>query len=258
MRSTDLPPDPLYIGLDHVALDPLPTPAELLYRRFPLTKTLDPADYLQLAEELAQIAQVGVAGQASDHRAWEYAMALRAIRRWLPDYQPAAPDPRDHPHPALTLVDVGGAGSPLCRIITQAYPTILGEVRDPSLNTTVEFHVEQHPTAQASADLVTVISVLEHVKGWRPFLRACAALLAPGGLLVLTTDYWDAQGPDTAHFHWMRERIYNRETITDVQQLCREIGLDRFGLADWVYRGNHCYGEYSFLAMALVKTRGAA
>lgn len=44
--------------------------------------------------------------------------------------------------------------------------------------------------AGSSFGLLTCISVIEHGVSITAFLRECARLLRPGGLLLITTDYW--------------------------------------------------------------------
>jgi cyclopropane fatty-acyl-phospholipid synthase-like methyltransferase len=94
--------------------------------------------------------------------------------------------------------------------------------------------------------------VIEHVEEIRKFFRACHMLLKPGGLLFLTTDYWDAEGDDTAHFHWMRKRIYNAERMRKLQGDLRELGYASFGQADWAYHGPQVY-DYAVCSTAMVK-----
>lgn len=212
-------------------------------QRLPLTKVLDPAhDYPLLAAELAHLSPDATATQATEHRRWEYAMALYAIGAWAH---------ARHTTPR-TLLDVGGAGSSFLAAVHSAYPGIATTLVDPTVNAPIEAHTPSADTPPF--DVVTALSVLEHVDHWKEFLRACVRHLRPGGLLVLTTDYWDCEGPDTAHFHWMRRRIYNRHTLTDVLDVLRdELRCRRFGGCDWYYSGNHVCGSYTFAVTTLVK-----
>jgi SAM-dependent methyltransferase len=217
---------------------PLPAPAAL--PPFPLTKTLSPADYTRLASEAAVVRACAGEGstQVSEHRVWEYAMALHAMERWV----------QQDGRTLRTLMDVGGAGSPLIAAATQRYPDLVSVVVDPVVN----HPIEQSP-GHNSFDVVTAISVLEHVEKPNPFLAACVRHLRPGGLLVLTMDYWNCEGPDTGHFHWMRQRIYNRHSVTDLLTTLREkYKCRRFGETDWTYHGNHVF-NYTFLAVTLRK-----
>lgn len=210
--------------------------------RLPLSKTCNPADFGLLRDELAAVDAVGIAGQHPMRR-WEYAMALYTMSAWAAAQIPV---PRFHQE---LLLDVGGGGSPFTQILTHAYDEqFLPAIIDPTLN----HGIEASPLGDACAAIVTCISVLEHVEHPTSFLRACARHLRPGGLLFLTVDYWDCEGPDTAHFHWMRQRIYNRPALTDVLTLVRGFGLRRFGGTDWTYHGNQVF-DYSFCSLALRK-----
>lgn len=205
----------------------------------PLTKALDPRDYAALAEELVYVGSVD--GQASEHRRWEYAMALRAIAAW------EALNPLDRPLAPLDLLDVGGCGSPFVRIVEAWRPGSVTQVVDPGVN----YGIEESLLPPYS--VVTCLSVLEHVPQVKPFLAAVARHVRPGGLLFLTVDYWACEGPDIAHFHWMRERIFNRYSVTKLTTQLRELyGLRQFGGTDWSYPGDQVY-NYTFLSMAFRK-----
>lgn len=222
----------------------------------PLSKTCNPADLAILPVEIERrraprtpplireaewFRDEDLVGQHPMRR-WEYALTLHAITAWQAEREPlTAP---------LALLDVGGAGSPFVPRLQALYGALLTTTLiDPVVN----HGIEQSTLPDASVDIVTCLSVLEHVPRPTPFLRACARHLRPGGLMVLTVDYWDCEGEDTAHFHWMRERIYNRRSLTDVMTYCREtLGLRRFGGADWTYFGNHVY-DYSFASLVLRK-----
>lgn len=210
--------------------------------RLPLSKTCNPADFGLLRDELAAVDAVGIAGQHPMRR-WEYAMALYTLTAW----EAAREDLGclNRPYDAL---DVGGAGSSFTTILRGWRPGTHSVIVDPLLN----MGIEASPFPDASADLLFCLSVLEHVEHPTSFLRACARHLRPGGLLFLTVDYWDCEGPDTAHFHWMRQRIYNRPALTDVLTLARGFGLRRFGGTDWTYHGNQVF-DYSFCSLALRK-----
>jgi SAM-dependent methyltransferase len=208
--------------------------------RLPLSKSLHPSDYGLLTEELHAIDLYGVAGQATDHRRWEYAMALYTLQAWK------VTEAEDQPHHVL---DVGGAGSPFIAIAQGVYPQTHFDLVDPTVN----HAIEASEIRDGSYDAIFSISTLEHVNGWRGFLRSCVRHLRPGGLLFLTVDYWDCEGKDDAHFHWMRERIYNRTSLEDVRGFLKTLGVHRFGGVDTKYHGNHIYGSYTFASLALRK-----
>jgi SAM-dependent methyltransferase len=239
----------------------------------PLSK---PADLLGDAEALgAAYAYVdrypdALVGQHAIRR-WEYAMALYAIEAWELHVRAPHAEAQAVTHgdgmvrlAPLQIADIGGAGSNFWQVLTGMTSEPI-DVIDPSLP-------ESGPTAQTRRwgagvetlaangwishecfDILTCISVIEHVQELRPFFRACRMLLKPGGLLFLTTDYWDSEGPDVAHFHWMRERIYNEHTLSRLISSVGELGFARFGTSQWrPYPGPQLY-DYSVASVALTR-----
>lgn len=237
----------------------------------PCSKVMDaPSDYLRLSDQLAVLGRYpDVLYGQHNCRKWEYAIALAAIQDWQ-DRTGQAYLASSPPHPAvgsiapLTISDVGGAGSYFWQVLASCTDTPILVV-DPVLPVPVpvespgrrifpgslQAYVDLQP-APPCVDILTCISVIEHVAEVRPFLQAAHQLLKPGGLLVLTTDYWDAEGPDVAHFHWMRERIYNAESMRHLLQILRRVGFASFGAADWTYHGAQVY-DYSVASLAVVK-----
>jgi SAM-dependent methyltransferase len=198
----------------------------------PLTKTLDPADLDDLTEEVALVQAVGI-GEQHPMRTWEYSLALRAISEHR----------KTHHSLEYLVLDVGGAGSPFSQIVP--YPC---QVIDPKIN----LAIEDLDLPAIPADAVTAISTIEHVPSQLPFLDACHRALAPGGLLFLTMDCWDRDEADTAHFHWMRERIYGPHLFARLINACLTVGFQGFGAVDLTYHGDHVY-DFSFRSLALTK-----
>lgn len=205
--------------------------------QLPLTKTLDPDDYLALAPWLAEVDAVGV-GEQHTHRRWEYAQALRAWDtsgrtpvRGIPTTQRA--------------YDVGGAGSPFYKMMATRATTF---VIDPKINSGIELSHE--PRAAA----VFAISTIEHVKDEEAFVQALDAHLLPGGMLFLTMDCWNQGDIDEAHFWWMRERIYTMTSWPLLGLALSNMGYEGLGLVDWNYRGDQVY-NYSFASLAMQKGR---
>lgn len=218
----------------------------LRYAPVALTKSFEPADLIALEEELLLEVDPHFEREQrqSEFRRWEYAMALRA----LTDFGGTLPR-----HPVI--LDVGGNGSPFQHMLGE--PVI---VVDPSLpaGQSIETYarkVELEYLDYHPAHAVFCISTIEHVPyaGLPSFFKALAAVLRPGGLLFLTTDCWGLSGPDTAHFHWMRERIYTMNEWRFVAASFEALGFTFLGDQDWDYHGDSVNGSYSFCCLAMVK-----
>lgn len=209
---------------------------------FPLTKCLDPEpDYQALAPEMELVMAIGTAGQQDDHRRWEYSMALRAITLHRAAY--AVPLLLG----TYRILDVGGAGSSFANICLGLGGDVQCQVVDPRLNAAVE-----DLQVPLEVDAVVSVSTLEHVQDEAGFLAALHRHLHPGGLLFLTMDCWDGEGLDTAHFSWMRYRIYSMRTWRNLAEDCEALGFRPFGTADWTYHG-HWIRDYSFASLTMTK-----
>jgi SAM-dependent methyltransferase len=78
----------------------------------------------------------------------------------------------------------------------------------------------------ASFDVITSLSVIEHNVDVGKFMREAARLLAPGGLLVLSTDYFDPR-VDTggAVAYGGPIRVFDAKDVTGIVDNAREYGL---------------------------------
>ena len=212
----------------------------------PLSKTLDPADFDSLAEELAIVDEFFTKDREQHPmRRWEYAMALRAI-----DYPPNLL--RAH-----RLADVGGAGSPFRYMAGEiGWQTEVIDPDQPFGCTLADYFQKDY--AQPF-QRVTCLSVLEHVDDLDRFLYHLSCLVAPGGLLFLTMDYCDGYAeaidsvvPDTYHFHWMRKRIFNVFRLAQITHLLHQRDFTHLGPYDFSWHGPQVF-DYTFCSLALTK-----
>lgn len=223
----------------------------------PLSKTIDPADFFQLAEEL-EIVDASFKKDRPQHpmRRWEYAMALKALQRYETQ--------TDNPNQIGQVVDVGGAGSPFWRMLAASgFHRV--QVIDPDENCTLEEHLHSGPPL---ADAVFCLSVLEHVDDLDRFCYHLSCLVAPGGLLFLTMDCREDDDAlcqrigdwcwptDDRHFHWMRKRIFTpRMILAEVIDPLSYLGFSICGQVDGTplaYHGPQVY-DYTFASLCLIK-----
>ncbi len=187
-----------------------------------------PADFtpVGVVDHHGLVTDLVLQGQARE-RAWEYSLALYALEYWGA-HRPVDPVLSSEGWALLQqpplIADIGGAGSNFWRTLTHYTNKPVtridpnhewNEDRDAACYFRETLHqyiatcvADGHATPP-QFDAVFAISVIEHVpsKDLQQFEHDLVSLVAPGGLLVLTTDVGPTH-PDTYHFHWMRQRIY--------------------------------------------------
>jgi hypothetical protein len=104
------------------------------------------------------------------------------------------------------------------------------------------------------ADVVTCLSVIEHVSDVEQFLYHLSCLVAPGGLLILTMDYWNRCGADRAENRDLRLRIYCPKSYQALRRQVAALHLWTFGGVDPTWHGAHVH-DYSFASLVLEKRR---
>ena len=200
----------------------------------PLSKLMAQEDYDLLRPELERVdACFHLARPQDKARRWEYSMALRAL----------AQAEVDQGRMYSTLIDVGGAGSPF-----KFMPTVRPVVIDPEESRSLHDAAEKGVTEGA----VFCISVLEHIDDLYEFLADLDRITLPGGMLFLTVDCQEEDGPDDKHFHWMRKRIFSRKTWMELGDYYLGKGWEFLGWVDDRWRGAQVY-DYAFASLALKK-----
>ena len=217
-----------------------------------LNKTLEPADYERedFQEVLSRVdCYMAEGAPQHPHRRWEYAVALIAIEDWI----------ARHPGPTVgrRYLDVGGSGSPFWRMLPSQQVIVVDPLEGQDLAGYLQ-------TDGRMADVVTCLSVLEHVEDLEGFLYHLGCVVKPSGLLVLTMDCCGCAGvhyvlnPDAHHFCWMRKRTFTPLARQRLIATYTEYGeLSSFtlvGAFDPIYHGPHIY-DYSFCALVMEKRR---
>lgn len=207
----------------------------------PLTKACaGQPDLDALREEINWLGAGVLVGQ-HPMRAWEYGLAVRALQTWATSSMSRLPDL------PVRVLDVGGAGSAFGPTLQEKLgPVWVVEEVDPK--TTGALEDRQGPVASA----ILCISTIEHVPDPSRFLQALSVNVASGGLIFLTMDGIGDEGPDTHHFHWMRERIYSPGLWSALAAHAMVYGLYLWGGQAWTYHGDHVY-DYSFFSLCLRK-----
>ncbi len=128
---------------------------------------------------------------------------------------------------------------------------------------TIKYSVQdltQTSFAAASFRAITCISVIEHGVNEARFLAEARRLLAPGGYLVVSTDYWPNSIPTSeVRAFGLPWRIFARSDIETFLGSCRRLGLEPLGPLNWREPSPVISWQarrYSFAWMAFVK-RGA-
>ena len=164
---------------------------------------------------------------------WQQHLVNDAYQRWWP-----IPDSDLHAvHYLLNLSGVRFVPTPEVAFALHTFNTVAAFLR------------EDPPEALAS---VVALMVLDRIEAPLSFLKHVARDLLPGGLLVATVAYWDAEGTDIATGHEVRLRIYNRASWQKLLSMAEQCGLRPFGGIDWTYKG-HALGDHTLASVVLTK-----
>jgi len=209
-----------------------------------LCKTYDPTDcYPESVHVLAVERKLSGIPHRWEHplRAWEYGLALHALSS----------------HDCRTVLDVGGGGSifsPAAAAL--GLDTIQVDPGDCAAWVAKQSKVIGRPLSYQQVplehfegglyDAVTCLSVLEHVDDDVDFFRRLQSFVAPGGLLVLTVDWW----PSGLSMIGGHLRTYNAQRLGRLISEGLLPGFSLVGLPDYVDRGNHV-NSYTFASLVM-------
>jgi SAM-dependent methyltransferase len=105
-------------------------------------------------------------------------------------------------------------------------------------------------------DLVTSLSVLEHVPRVEEFFREMARLLKPSGFLLISTDYWPEPIESPGQAYGAPIKIFSEASVAEMVKLAADCGFDLLGDLD--LRGGERVVtweklEFTFLFLAFQK-----
>lgn len=220
------------------------------------SKTFSPDDYSWLNNkyhvlETERLLRGTPARFEHKHRLWEYSMALTAIQR--------------HSTTDACILDVGGGGSvfapALARlgyVVQQLDPGhVEGWIAEQEKRlkvslpfTKMDFNLYTVPKHDFGKwQVVTCLSVLEHIPNDMYFFDRLCKTVAPGGLLIVTVDYHESGMPQcNGHI-----RTYNRKGMEDLIVRAMDHGL--FSLKGQVRYDNfgRFVNGYNFASLILTK-----
>lgn len=190
--------------------------------------------------------------QEHEHRAWEYGIGLKIIKK----------------ERIFSVLDVGGENStfPFCCAYLGCDTTIVDpqnlgmqiqsqNVRLPDKNCYVKYIQSDFLDFDIDKvyDMVSCISVLEHVRNDTIFFEKLLQYVKPDGILYITFDYHPSGKKfynDDSHL-----RTYNIKNIKNFIEIARNKAFEVYGeFADYTYHGNHVF-DYNFASIVLQKEK---
>ncbi len=144
--------------------------------------------------------------------------------------------------------------------LRQIYRMIKSHSMKPPFNL-YKGNIERTNFSNNSFNLLTSISVIEHGVNIESFLSESYRLLLPGGLLFITTDYWEEKinvNNKTLPFglDW---KIFSKAEIESLVKLAKDIGFSLYNESSVfscqdkpIYWNN---SEYTFIAIVLEKVK---
>lgn len=101
--------------------------------------------------------------------------------------------------------------------------------------------------------IITCLSVIEHCVDFELFLRESSRLLRPGGLLLVTFDYWPSRWPDLPPI-W---KPLCREDVERLIDLAKANNLTLRLPMDWTIQDGPLFGDWWYPVKNVVYTFGA-
>lgn len=193
-----------------------------------LSRTLCPSDYTALENELPHTLGF-VTVDDPPHRHWEYALALHSIGRWL--------DAGHHLHGSTCDISIEP------RLWTEELPI-----------TRLAISADADLAGLPLKDVITSFTTVTQVEDLERYCYHLSCLLAPGGLLILTMEYWDRCGEDRAVGARTRRRIFCPKTYAQLRTALTPLHLTTFGGVDPAYHGRQVH-DYTLASLVLEKRR---
>lgn len=212
------------------------------------SKTLCANDYASLSAEVPFIEQISSRLGWNDnhtHRRWEYGMCLQAIKR----------------HGGQRVIDVGGGGSTLGFALAElGYQVTVNDVQNFAawiveksslINKHIGFQYGTLGEISNTYDVVSCISVLEHIDDYELAWAKLLSIVEPNGLLFTTVDYHESGSPIVGgHL-----RTFNERMIRRMIDMSKQYGFSLYG--GWPdYRdGGSDVNGHTFASIALRRDR---
>lgn len=166
------------------------------------------------------------------------------------------------------VLDAGCDGSPICEVLhAEGYRSLFGcDLTDAAVPPLPDFvfhrgDLTRTPWRDGYFSVVTCVSVIEHGVDGQAFLSEAARLLAPGGYLLISTDFNepkiatdDVERSTTYGLPW---RIFCRAEIEGLVERAEQLGLSLTEPIVWDQREQpvaYWGKEYTFIFFALRRT----
>lgn len=161
---------------------------------------------------------------ALEDRFWWFVAKRHILLALIHRYAPKRP-----PTDRALAIDLGCGSGGLLRRLKDSYPTLGVEMSEHARDICASFGLDVRPgwlpddipANPASADIIVLSDVLEHVELDAETVRAAATILRPGGILVCTVPAhpWMWTKRDEHHNHFRRYTRPQYEALFDIEGL---------------------------------------